>query len=346
MQDAIMADRLPLPQWLAVCLANKEGVKKLMIEQLEKRFEIVAGRIRLLMNPSLITSELEQLLQSCVRRIDFDLLIWAQDIDEGGSVPSIYYSIITSRESLYQAKSIDFCSPLARSLALDEYQRRKHSTAAELFDATRNSTAGGLAGRLFEEMIHRMFKSPGKKVFRARRLNANGKRGKEFTLVIENAENNSNGLENDLISVQDGGSGFSVTVRIGRTEYFDFKTIESIKPFEDVISNRIPNQLTCPDYDALLFPLFFRQDTISDQHPFAFTRVSNAIKACFGSADENWKKLNATVKSIGKTPWFAYFVPANQFEYFEYQPPSNRDGKKKKTKSPIVQIAVAVDLAK
>ena len=108
--------------------------------------------------------------------------------------------------------------------------------------------------------------------------------------------------------------------------------------------NRIPNQLNCPDYDALLLPFFFRQDTISDNHPFSYRRVQSLFESYRSQPNSNFNAIDALLAGIGKAPWFAYFVPKNRFKSFKYQTPLNQDDTARSASSKIVQIVVEVDV--
>jgi hypothetical protein len=210
--------------------------------------------------------------------------------------------------------------------------------------------------------------SNGQHSFRARVLSPNDTLDdRQINLVFVNAS-----VEKCQIAVERSSDDGTINVKVPYTgtDYFDYTTVNTIAPVSKQYRNRIPNQLNCPDYDALMFPLFFRQDTISASHPFAYTRVRNIIKNCFETNDKsdpdkqrNIEQLIAlnqelakaddfnghsevpeqNLIKIGKAPWFAYFVPKSLYPTFRYQNPPNKDGKRRKSCSSIVQIVVEVD---
>lgn len=341
--------------------AKEAEEKNILVKQLfERRFEIVGGRIRLLMSPYLTVDELEVKLSHCITCIDFNHLVSAEHIDETGTTPSIYYSIKSSAETGFIYKSIDFCSRKAQQLAYQELMRRQKTDTLlvkrVLSSCNRSDTVCSLAGRIFEEMIHQHMRSDKPKRFRAKYLRSNI----EFELeivqssdkVTDWAKLESDGgrsyLKNLLESFSFAENKVTLNVSNRHETFADFNQSQLLEPFIDWI----PKQLNCPDYDALLLPFIVRQDTISNDHPFKKRRVEKLFKSlksspandCYESdngSKELIAKIQAKLGGLPMFPWFVYFVPDELFNSFPYQKPLTVKGHCSKVACNIPQFVVA-----
>ena len=75
-------------------------IRQYLITECKRRFELVGGKIRLVLNDVLSYEKLESMLRSAIMRTPSDSLTFITDINEAGEAPSMAYSLHPS-EGIY-----------------------------------------------------------------------------------------------------------------------------------------------------------------------------------------------------------------------------------------------------
>ena len=140
---------------------EKEG--DVMLENIVlKRFNLIGGRIRLLLHPGHTCKSLERELVIAISEMSKSNIRRPSLIDNKGITRSLCYSMVpepsTGGDGLlfdYECMNIDFCSKRASLLAYEVLQKNLKNKHHDMLDIFRNvQGGGGFRGVLFENLAH------------------------------------------------------------------------------------------------------------------------------------------------------------------------------------------------
>ena len=269
--------------------------KDLLLSWLKARYNLVGGRIRLLLDNNLRYDELKERVENAVLCVSPNKLSRANVLDYFSNVPSILYSLIPDERTNYRRYSIRFASDLIKDLVFSSMITRKNDDIKIIFGAIKNhNISGALMGQLFESAILKYI---------CRNLSA------ELTyrkLKID-GENNlpSDKIETDKLEI----TNYDTAVYDAN----DSSKLKNIISEGNQTKNLflIPKQSNAAQVDAIYYKrensikggdkLYFFQITTSSRHSFRFQVI---------------KKLARDIGFYAKDVNFVFIVPESNFAAF------------------------------
>ena len=266
---------------------NPRDKKGLLLSWLKARYNLVGGRIRLLLDNNLRYEDLEERVENAVLCVSPNKLSRVNVLDYFSNVPSIIYSLIPDEKTNFRRYSTRFASDSIRDLVSANIITGKNEDFKNIFGAMKNhNIAGALMGQIFESAILK---------FISHKLTA------KLTCRKSVSGNNMN-LENDNLEM----SNFE-------TVYYDAAKPGDVK--EKIINGNskknlffIPQQSNAAQVDSIYYnlgegKLYFFQITTSSHHSFRFHVISKlADDIGFKAGDVN----------------FVFIVPESIFQTFPY----------------------------
>ena len=266
---------------------NPPDKKGLLLSWLKARYNLVGGRIRLLLDNNLRYEDLEERVENAVLCVSPNKLSRVNVLDYFSNVPSIIYSLIPDEKTNFRRYSTRFASDSIRDLVSANIITGKNEDFKNIFGAMKNhNIAGALMGQIFESAILK---------FISHKLTA------KLTCRKSVSGNNMN-LENDNLEM----SNFE-------TVYYDAAKPGDVK--EKIINGKseknlffIPQQSNAAQVDSIYYnlgegKLYFFQITTSSHHSFRFHVISKlADDIGFKAGDVN----------------FVFIVPESIFQTFPY----------------------------
>ena len=183
-------------------------------EAIESRFEIVGGKLRLLVNRQ-TAAQLKQMLYAALDSISSEHLSRIEYLTLCGETPSVAYSIVPHETNDFKTFEIAFCSSLAANKAFEYLIEREKYSFHKFYSLFQTSeSSGSLRGVLFEKYVHHLIANG--RVFPIRRLE------------IANAPLRNNKKKN--------AANTSFFSQVNNSSLKDLKNI--IKSASDVMKNR------------------------------------------------------------------------------------------------------------
>ncbi|KAJ3398575.1 hypothetical protein HDV05_002419, partial [Chytridiales sp. JEL 0842] len=156
---------------------NSVDLRDIVLETVRRRFEIVGGKVRLLLHIGVSTEDLKNDLQRKCGTLRMKDFAAPDDIDIQGSIPSIF------------GKSVDFCSKLALETIVDNMCMEVEDFKNMLYLAAKDTPiAAALAGHLFEMTVHTLFQKGAESDLEAKKGSTEPVRGKFKFLNREREE--------------------------------------------------------------------------------------------------------------------------------------------------------------
>lgn len=258
-----------------------------------KRFELVGGRIRLLLHNQISFSQLKKQVLKSVCAVSVQDLKQLDSLDLHHQAPSIIYSFVPTdiltdpREYRLQFASSYIAKRVASRMIVDFKGKVDH-----LFAALKDQSVGGsLVGQIFEYLVLEAIQT--RKV-----VSISGR--------ILGPNTPATATESDLVI--DFGDFEIKKYNVMRRGVTDLRRLIS----DGAQTNKLllPIQLNAPSVDAVFYDahtqkFYFFQITISHDHPFDYLHVSKLATA-FGVVDRT--KID-----------FVYLVPRTIYNQFRPQ---------------------------
>lgn len=269
--------------------------KDLLFSWLKARYNLVGGRIRLLLDNNLRYEDLKERVENAVLCVSPNKLSRANVLDYFSNVPSILYSLISDERTNYRRYSIRFASDLIQDLVFSSIIIGKNVDIKIIFGAIKNhNIAGALMGQLFESAILKYICRKSSAVLTYRKLKIDG----EKDLL-------SDKIETGTLEITNYETVFYDANESSKLKYI----ISKGNPEKNLFL--IPKQSNAAQVDAIYYKreigeneLFFFQITTASRHSFRFQVI---------------KKLAADTGFDTKDVNFVFIVPEFNFATFPCQ---------------------------
>ncbi|KAJ3412489.1 hypothetical protein HDV05_000692 [Chytridiales sp. JEL 0842] len=144
---------------------NSVDLRDIVLKTVRRRFEIVGGKVRLLLHIGVTSEDLKNDLQRKCGTLRMKDFAAPHDIDIQGSIPNLLYSVTPIGKTLlhtygipFGGKSVDFCSKLALETILDNVCMEVEDFTTMLYLAAKDAPiAVALADHLFKMTVHTLF---------------------------------------------------------------------------------------------------------------------------------------------------------------------------------------------
>ena len=248
-------------------LDENENKKKLILSWLKERYNLVGGRIRLLLDNNLRFEELRERVENAVHCVSPKKLSRINALDYISNVPSILYSLIPTDETNFRRYTILFASDAIRDIVFNSIITGKTEDFKTIFGTMKaNYIAGSLMGQIFESTVHKYI---------SQKLHA------ELLCRILVAPNNSKSK-----SSKEDKKEEKLIMSSFKTIYYDLKQSQALK---ETIKNTkknlfmIPKQSNAPQVDSIYYDcaeknIYFYQITTALRHSFKFHEISKLAK--------------------------------------------------------------------
>ena len=274
---------------------SREAIEPRLVEcihrTVEKRFLVIGGRIRQLLNPVLTYRALVRYVEKSVERLQLSELERESVLDVHENVPSVVYTM-GNMEKDYETLNVKFATDFIGQLVTDrvvwEYRSRLHDLWNNL---SHTSLAGALYGHVFERIVIRDIFAMRKKW--------------DLELMAPKEEKTGN---------SERGSGFDILEICEKLHLRHFKVSNESEDraasldqtlFIPSWQNQAQVDAVYPDKKALF------QMTVSRRHSFIPHHINKVCKF-FGFKPEEAK--------------FIFVVPESNYASFKYQNPQRIDG--------------------
>ena len=273
-------------------LDENDTKKGLILSWLEARYNLVGGRIRLLLDNNLRYEELRDRVETAVLCVSPKKLSRINALDYFTNVPSILYSLISDEKTNFRRYSIRFASDSIRDLVFGSIITGKSEDFKSIFGAMKaHNIAGSLMGQIFESTLHKYITQKLYAEFICRKL-----------VASDNSNSMSSTDKEDEKLIM---SNFE-------TLYYDAAKPGDLKK---IIENSgkniflIPKQSNSAQVDSIYYncekkQIYFFQITTALRHSFRFHVIRQLAQA-----------IGFDVGSVR----FVFIVPESIFHSFSYQ---------------------------
>ena len=149
-------------------------LNKYLFKEFKDRYDLIGGRIRQLLNPSISYSILKNDLDKSVSAVSLELLSQVGSFEKNTFVPSVLYSLVPQDYMALSPYKVNFASPFIANEVFKHVILQKRGGLQEFFAALKNeNTANSLLAIMFEKIVHQLFTQQRGQLFSFKKLNQN-----------------------------------------------------------------------------------------------------------------------------------------------------------------------------
>ena len=259
----------------------------------KERFNIIGGRIRLLLDNNLSMKDLKKRVRKSLACVSSEKLISVGILDYYSDIPSILYSLIPENPDTFKGYNISFSSTFIHNAVTDKLITGQINNFQQFFAALKNHKIGGsLIGQIFEKAVHDYIVST-----------------KKIDLFLKQLGIDVSESASKLARTEPEPADI-LRFEVEQIVYYDCNAdLKKSFSFADNSFYLIPNQSNAPQVDGIGYDkstksFYFFQMTISRKHPII---ISHVKKLC--------ESIGITMKQVN----YVFIVPEDIFDDFPVQ---------------------------